>query len=50
LKYYDTEDFIIDFDDVWKCEKIIGKYFTINTDYKILLPQKRGFPTIGGKP
>ena len=48
LNYNSKTDFIIDMDLVWKwlgfdrkgkCKELLIKHFTINIDYKIVLPQ-----------
>lgn len=48
LNYDATDDFVIDLDNVWKwlgfgridpCKRVLTKHFTMDTDYKVALPQ-----------
>lgn len=63
LNYNQYIDFVIEFDSIWKwlgysrkdhAKVVLEKYFTINNDYKIVLPQPRENPNthinIGGRP
>ena len=56
LNYHQTNDFVIDLDDIWNwlgfqqkyhAKHLLEKNFIINTDYKILLPNIRDQPKIG---